>query len=226
MTFEELNIIWLTIRVAAVSTVITVPLAVAAGYFFARKKFPFRPFFESLLSVTMVAPPVVTGYLLLLVFGREGFIGSALYRWFGLEFVFNFNALVIASVFITFPLAVRSIRSSFELVDPQYELVSSTLGAGGLSTFFRISLPLALPGIISGAVIAFARSIGEFGATITLAGNISGKTQTLALMVFTNMQIPGKEAQVFRMVMISLLISFAAIIISEYSIRKNKYYKS
>jgi molybdate transport system permease protein len=180
-------------------------------------------FFEAIITVPLVAPPVVTGYILLRVFGSNGILGAWLNETFGIKFVFNFGALVLASVVVSLPLAVRTIRASFELIDPSFENASRTLGASKLATFFRISLPLSLPGIIGGAVLAFARSLGEFGATITLAGNIPGKTQTLSIMVYSNMQVPGKEWQVARLVIVSIILSIAAIVVSEY-LKKSKRY--
>ena len=147
------------------------------------------------------------------------------YEWFGIKLAFNFIALVIASVTVSLPLAVRSIRASFELVDPVYEKTSLTLGATRIDTFFKVSLPMALPGILSGMVLSFARSLGEFGATITLAGNIAGKTQTIALMIYSNMQVPGMEIHVIRLVTISVFISLMAITVSEFINRRKRYIK-
>jgi molybdate transport system permease protein len=220
---EELSVIALTVRVALVSTVLTLPFAVWIGWVLARKKFPAKSLVESLISIPLVAPPVVTGFILLFLFGRNGVIGSFLYKEMGIDIAFNFIALIIASVVVSLPLAVRSIKSAFELVDPTFEQAARTLGANRVSSFMRISLPLALPGIISGMVLSFARSLGEFGATISFAGNIEGKTQTIALMVYSKMQTPGEDWGVFRLVVISLLLSVVAISLSEYFNRKKKY---
>lgn len=220
---EEIQIIWLTLKVAIVSTLATLPLAIWLGWIFARKSFLGKSFLEALITVPLVAPPVVTGYLLLLLLGRNGVLGSWLYETLGIKMVFNFAALVIASVVVSLPLAVRTIRASFELIDPSYEKASRTLGASKIATFFRVSLPLSLPGIIGGVVLSFARSLGEFGATITLAGNIPGKTQTISLMVYSNMQVPGKEWQVARLVIVSIILSITAIVLSEY-LKKSKNY--
>lgn len=224
MTPEEWAVISLTVQAALLSTLVTLPPATLAGWFLARKSMAVKPLLESVLSLPLVAPPVVTGYLLLVMLGRNGVIGRFLYQAFGVKLTFNFAALVIASVVVSFPLAVRSIRSAFELVDPIYEKVSHTLGAPKWHTFFRVSLPMALPGVLSGAVLTFARSLGEFGATITLAGNISGKTRTIALMVYSHMQVPGMEMQVARLVAVSILISFAAILGSEMINRRGAYF--
>jgi len=222
-TSTELDIIWLTIKVALVSTAVSLPISVLLGWIFARKNITCKPLLEGLVALPLVAPPVVTGYLLLLLLGRNGWIGRWLDQTLDIQLAFNFAALVIASVVVSLPLAVRTIRSAFELVDPVYEKASHTLGASKRSTFFRVTLPMAMPGIVSGMILSFARSLGEFGATITLAGNIIGKTQTLSLMVYANMQVPDKEMEVARLVIISLLISLAAIIASEYLKRRNSY---
>lgn len=223
MTTTELEIIWLTLKVAMVSTLVTLPFAVWLGWIFARNKIKAKPVAEAVISLPLVAPPVVTGYILLILLGKNGFIGSRLFEWFGIRLTFNFTGLVIASVVVSLPLAVRTIRSAFELVDPFYEKASLTLGATRMATFFRVSLPMAFPGIISGMVLSFARSLGEFGASITLAGNITGKTRTISLMVYSHMQIPGEEARVARLVIISIILSFAAIAVSEI-LNKRKVY--
>ena len=215
MSGSEVQVIWLTIKVAFLSTCITMPVAIFIGWNLSRKDFFAKSIIESILFLPLVAPPVITGYLLLMLLGKNGLVGGFLYNHLGIKLSFNFAALIIASFVVSLPLAVRSIRSSFDLVDPMYEKVSLTLGVKKLHTFFRISLPLALPGIISGSVLSFARSLGEFGATITFAGNILGKTQTMSLMVYSNMQIPGKEESVLRLVIISVVISFIAMVLSE-----------
>ncbi len=223
MTSAELNIIFLSLKVAAISTLLTLPLAVFFAWVMARKQFPGKPLLESMIAIPLVAPPVVTGYLLLLILGRNSLLGSLMYNHMGISLSFNFSSLVIAAVVVALPLSVRTIRSAFELINPDYERASRTLGASPLSTFTRISLPLALPGIISGSVLAFARSLGEFGATITFAGNISGETQTIPLKIYSSMQVPGNENEVTRLVIISILISMTAIIIAEYFYKKRKY---
>lgn len=189
----------------------------------AKKNFLGKLIIEGLINIPLVAPPIVTGYLLLIVLGKNGIIGRFIHELFGINLAFNFTAVVIASIIVSLPLAVRNIKSSFELIDPNYERASNSLGASRISTFFRIYVPMALPGIISGAVLAFARSLGEFGATISFAGNIAGKTQTIALSVYSNMQIPGKETVVTRLVIISIIISLVAIIFSEYFNKKKNY---
>lgn len=220
---NEISIILLTLKAATISTLLTIPMAICLGWILARKKFFGKFFIEGLINIPLVAPPVVTGYLLLILLGKNGIIGNWIYESFGIKLAFNFIAVVIASMVVSLPLAVRSIKSAFELIDPNYEKASSSLGASKISTFFRIYLPMAFPGILSGAVLAFARSLGEFGATISFAGNIAGKTQTIALSVYSYMQMPGKELTVTRLVVISLIISLVAIIASEYLNKKKNY---
>lgn len=221
LSAAEISVISLTVKTALVSTLLTIPLAIWIGWVMARKALPFKPLLEALISMPLVVPPVVTGYLLLLLLGRNSSVGSTLYNYFGVQFTFNFVALVLASLVVSLPLAVRSIRSAFEMVNPAFEDVAHTLGASKSITFFRVSLPMALPGILSGIVLSFARSLGEFGATITLAGNIAGKTQTVALMIYSNMQIPEAETQVIRLVIFSILLSILAIAASEWIARRN-----
>lgn len=222
----EADIVWLSIKVALISSLITLPVAVWLGWVLARRNIKGKAVLEALISFPLVAPPVVTGYILLLLLGKQGLLGSWLYENFNIHLSFNFAALVIASFVVSLPLAVRAIRSSFEMIDPNYENASRTLGASGFSSFIRISLPLALPGILGGMVLSFARSLGEFGATITLAGSIPGKTQTLSLKVYSSMQVPGMEPQVIRLVIISVLISFSAIAASEIIHRRQSYFKT
>jgi len=219
----EANIIFLTIKVAILSTIIIFPISVYLGWILARKNFVGKHLIETIITIPLVAPPVVTGYLLIIFLGKNGILGKYINQLFNINLAFNFSALVIASVVVALPLAVRSVRTAFELVNPIYEQTAETLGASKISTFFRISLPLAYQGVISGMVLSFARSLGEFGASITFAGNIEGKTQTLALMIYSNMQIPEHDFQVTRLVIISLIISFLAIFVAEYFNTRKKY---
>ncbi|WP_163717894.1 molybdate ABC transporter permease subunit [Mangrovibacterium lignilyticum] len=221
-TGSELEAIKLSVGVAIYSSLISLPIALLLGYWLARKQFPGKAIIESLIHLPLVMPPVTTGYILLLVLGTRGFIGQWLYSTFGIKLAFTFEAAIIASVVVSFPLIVRSIRTAIEMVDPGLEDASRILGVGRLKTFFQITVPLAAPGIISGTILAFARSLGEFGATITFAGNIAGETQTLPLAVFAYMQVPGREIETLRLVVISVLISFVAMALSELYIRKMK----
>ena len=223
---SEIQAIKLSVEAAIYCTLISIPLALAVGYIMARCDFFGKPVIESIIHLPLVMPPVTTGYLLLLLLGSKSFIGEWLFTAFGIKLAFTFQAAVIASIFVSFPLIVRSVRTAMEMVDTGLEEASRILGAGKIKTFFRITVPLALPGILSGAILAFARSLGEFGATITFAGNIEGVTQTLPLAIFAYMQVPGKEGVTLRLVIISILISFIAMVLSEWYIKKMKHDRS
>ncbi|WP_209319860.1 molybdate ABC transporter permease subunit [Ancylomarina longa] len=216
----ELNAIGLSLRVALWCSVLILPLAIFLAWYLARKSFRGKPLIEGLINLPLVLPPVATGFVLLLLFGTKGIIGSWLFDWFGIRIAFTFYAAVLASMIVAFPLAVRAIRLSIEMVDPGLEAAAKTLGANSFQSFMRITLPLALPGIISGFVLTFARSLGEFGATIIFAGNISGETQTIPLALFSQIQIPGQETAAFRLLMVAVIFSFSAMVISEYLVKK------
>src|SRR5262245_26842899 len=179
LTSGEWSAVWLSIKVALTATVASLPLGIAAGYFLARRRFPGKSLVETALNLPLVLPPVVTGYLLLVLLGRRGLVGQHLEDWFGLHVVFTWKGAAIASAVMAFPLMVRTIRLAFTQLDTRLELAARTLGAGACETFWRVSFPLARRGIIAGAVLAFARSLGEFGATVMIAGNIPGETQTI-----------------------------------------------
>lgn len=211
----ELSAIKLSLLVAVVCSVVSLPPAIAVGWFLARKKFFGKSVLEGFLHLPLVLPPITTGYLLLLIFGNRGLIGSFFYDTFGIQIAFSFYAAVIAAIVVSFPLVTRSIRLSIELVDQKLEEAARTLGASNLRVFLTITLPLALPGVISGFILSFARSLGEFGATISFAGNIEGQTQTLPLAIFSEMQIPGQEASTMRLVVVSVILSLLAMILAE-----------
>jgi molybdate transport system permease protein len=212
----EITAIELSLKVALICTIVVLPIAIFFGWFLARKQFHGKAFVEGFLHLPLVLPPVTTGYILLVIFGTNGLLGSFLYDHFGIRIAFSFPAAVLAAIVVSFPLVTRSIRLSIELVDRNYEEAAKTLGASNLRIFFTITLPLALPGVISGAILAFARSLGEFGATISFAGNISGETQTLPLAIFSTMQVPGQESSTLRLVVVSVILSLAAMIGAEY----------
>ncbi len=222
----EVNAIILSLKVALYCALISLPAALGLGYLMARRNFFGKPLVESIIHLPLVLPPVTTGYLLLLLLGSQSFAGKWLYATFGIKLPFSFEAAVIASVIVSFPLIVRSVRTAMEMVDSGLEDASHMLGAGKWRTFFRITVPLALPGIVSGTILAFARSLGEFGATITFAGNIAGETRTLPLAIYTYMQVPGKESETMRLVMVSIVISFLAMVISEWYVKKMKHDRS
>jgi len=216
----EWDAIRLSLKVALLCTLFVLPVAVGIGWLLARKKFFGKAFVEGFLHLPLVLPPVTVGYILLVFFGRNGWLGAFFYEHFGWQIAFSFPAAVIAAIVVSFPLVTRSIRLSIELVDKHYEEAARTLGASNTRVFFSVTLPLALPGVISGAILAFARSLGEFGATISFAGNIAGETQTLPLAIFSSMQVPGQESSTMRLVVVSIILSLIAMIGAEYLNRK------
>lgn len=222
----EIQAIWLSVKVAIYCTLISIPIALVVGYTMARREFWGKPFLEGIFHLPLVMPPVTTGYLLLLLLGSKSVLGQWFYSIFGVKIAFTFWAAVIASIVVSFPLMVRSVRTAMEMVDTGLEEASRILGAGRIKTFFRITVPLALPGVVSGAILAFARSLGEFGATITFAGNIEGETQTLPLAIFSYMQVPSREEATLRLVLISAIISLIAMVLSEWFIKKMKHDRS
>lgn len=220
---EELTAIWISFKVAILCTIIALPISLFLGWLLARKSFFGKSLLEGIIHLPMVMPPITTGYILLLLLGTNGLLGKLFYKWFGIQIAFSFSAVVIAAIIVSMPLMIRSIRTSIEMVDPGLEHTSLTLGIGPLKTFFKVTMPLALPGILSGSVLCFARSLGEFGATVTFAGNIQGKTQTIALAVYEHMQIPNHEAITLRLVIISALLSLIAMVGAEYINRKKSF---
>ena len=221
----EIDAIFLSLKVALYCSVFILPLAVLGGWILARKKFRGKSLLEGIINLPLVLPPVATGFLLLLLLGSKGIIGKILFDWFHIKIAFTFWAAVLASMMVAFPLAMRAIRLAIEMVDEAYEEAAKTLGANTFQAFWRITLPLAYPGIISGFILSFARSLGEFGATIIFAGNISGETQTIPLALFNQIQIPGHETAAFRLLIVAVLFSFIAMAFSEYlvcKIKKNK----
>jgi molybdate transport system permease protein len=217
---DELLAIGLSFRVSFWCAVFILPPSVLLAWWLARKQFKGKSIIEGFVNLPLVLPPVATGFILLLLLGTNGIIGKYLNEWFGIKLAFSFYAAVIASMVVSFPLAIRAMRLSIEMVDPGYEEAAKTLGANSFQTFIRVTLPLALPGIISGFVLAFARSLGEFGATIIFAGNISGETQTIPLALFNEIQIPGHETSAFRLLLVAVVFSFAAMSFSEFLVKK------
>jgi molybdate transport system permease protein len=220
LTAEEWWAILLSLKVAATATAVSLPFGIGLGYFLARRQFWGKSLVETFLNLPLVLPPVVTGYLLLVLLGRRGWIGALLDRWFGIHLVFTWQAAALASAVMAFPLMIRAIRVSFAEIDQRLERAARTLGAGRVETFWRISLPLARRGIVAGAVLAFARSMGEFGATVMIAGNIPGETQTIPLYIYTQTNSPGGIEQSARLVVACVLIAIAALGVSEFLERK------
>ena len=222
LTPEEWSAIGLSLQVAVTATLVSLPFGICIGYFLARRRFWGKNLVETFLSLPLVLPPVVTGYLLLILLGRRGWIGSQLDQCFGIRLVFTWKAAAIASAVMAFPLMVRSIRVAFAELDQRLEMAARTLGAGRFETFLRISLPLARRGLIAGSVLAFARSIGEFGATVMVAGNIPGETQTIPLFIYTLVNAPQGIEQSTRMVIACILIAVVTLGISEYLERNRR----
>jgi molybdate transport system permease protein len=218
----EWNAIWLSLKVALGVALLTAGPAIGLGWLLARRNFRGKVVLESLIHAPLVMPPVVTGYLLLVLFGRNGWIGRPLSEWFGLRLVFTWQGAVLASAIVALPLAVRSVRLAVSLVDGRLEEAARTLGYPPVRLFFRITLPLAWPGILGGILLAFSRSLGEFGATITFAGNVEGMTQTLPLAIYSALQVPGEETAAMRLVLFSLILCFASLLISEWLTRRSK----
>jgi molybdate transport system permease protein len=212
---DEWTAIGLSLRVAIAATLAALPLAILAGYALARWSFPGKTLLNALLHLPLVLPPVVTGYFLLLSFGRQGPVGRFLYETFGLTFSFRWTGAALACAVMSFPLMLRAIRLSFELADRRLEAAAGTLGAGPVATFLTVTLPMALPGILVGSILCFAKALGEFGATITFVSNIPGETQTIPSAIYAFTQVPGGEASALRLAGVSVVIAFAALIVSE-----------
>jgi molybdate transport system permease protein len=215
LTAEEWTALGLSLRVALWSVAISLPFAIAVAFVLARKQFPGKTLFDALVHLPLVLPPVVVGYLLLIAFGKRGPIGALLEQWFGINVAFRWTGAALAAAIMAFPLMVRAIRLSLEALDSRLEAAAETLGANTVWVFLTITLPLALPGIITGTLLSFARSLGEFGATITFVSNIPGETRTLPLAIYTYTQVPGGDAQALRLSVLAILLSLAALAISE-----------
>lgn len=217
---SEWQAVALSLRVSLVATLLTLPLGVLTAYALGRWTFPGKHLLNGLVHLPLVLPPVVTGYVLLLTFGRRGLLGGWLEETFGLILAFRWTGAVLAAGIMAFPLMVRAIRLAVEAVDPKLEEAAATLGASGPWVFFTITLPLILPGVIAGAVLAFAKAMGEFGATITFVSNIPGQTQTLPTAIYAFLQVPGGETSALRLVAISVFVAMAALFASEVMARR------
>lgn len=215
----EFQALTLSLWVAMVSVVVSLPFATAIAYVLARRRFWGHGLLNALVHLPLVLPPVVTGYLLLVAFGRRGIFGPTL-EALGLQLAFTSAGAAVAAAVMAFPLIVRAIRLALEAVDPKLEEAASTLGASAVKVFVFVTLPLSLPGILAGAVVGFAKALGEFGATITFVSNIPGETQTIASAIYALLQVPGQEAAVGRMIGFSILLSFGALFLSEVLARR------
>ena len=216
----EWTAILLSMRVAAVATLVATPLAVAVAWLLARREFWGKVLLDAAIHLPLVLPPVVTGYLLLLTFGRRGAVGAWLADHLGLVFAFRWTGAALACGIMAFPLLVRPIRLSIEAVDRRLEQAASTLGAAPWRVFLTVTLPLALSGVLAGMVLGFAKALGEFGATITFVSNIPGETQTISSAIYTLIQTPDGDAAAMRLVVVSIVIAMAALVASEWFARR------
>lgn len=217
---EAATALALSLKVSLVAVLLSLPLGMVVAYALARWRFPGHGLLNGLVHLPLILPPVVTGYLLLLTFGRQGWVGSALWDWFGVTVAFRWTGAALAAGVMAFPLLVRAIRLAIEAVDPKLEEAASTLGASRLVVFATVTLPLILPGVIAGAVLAFAKAMGEFGATITFVANIPGQTQTLPTAIYSFLQVPGGDGAALRLVLISVAVAMAALAFSEWLSRR------
>jgi molybdate transport system permease protein len=216
---DEWTAIRLSLRIAIVATGVALPFGIAIAWLLARKNFWGKSLLDGIVHLPLVLPPVVTGYLLLITFGRKGLIGGFLAD-IGIVFSFRWTGAALACGIMGFPLLVRAIRLSFEVIDRRLEDAASTLGADRLWVFLTVTLPLALPGVIAGMVLCFAKALGEFGATITFVSNIPGETQTISAAIYTYTQIPNTDAAALRLVLVAVVISLAALVVSEWFARR------
>ena len=216
MSAEELTAVILSLKVALVATLFSLPVAIALAFVLARKRFWGTPILSAIIHLPLILPPVVTGYLLLLTFGKKGFVGSFLWEWFGFTFAFKWTGAAIAAGLMALPLFVQTIRVVMEAADSRLEGAAATLGASPWRRFFTITLPLAFPGILAGALICYVKALGEFGATITFVSNIPGETQTLALAIYSFLQTPNGDAAAFRLITFSIVLAFAALLAADY----------
>ncbi|WP_267395507.1 MULTISPECIES: molybdate ABC transporter permease subunit [unclassified Sphingomonas] len=218
---EEWGIVLLSLKVGGVAMLVTLPIAFALAWLLARVRFPGRLLVDAVIHLPLVVPPVVTGWVLLLAFAPSGPLGAPLEHWFGVSLLFRWTGAAIAAGVMALPLMVRAMRLSIEAVDRRLESAARTLGAGPWRVFWTITLPLSVPGLLAGVVLGFARSIGEFGATITFVSNVPGETQTLPLAIYSALQQPGGDATVWRLSAISVVLSLVALVASELLARRS-----
>jgi molybdate transport system permease protein len=219
LTPDEWRAVALSLRVSFWATLLSLPLGLLVAYALARWDFWGKQLLNGLVHLPLILPPVVTGYLLLITFGRKGSVGQYLDQWFGIVLAFRWTGAALAAAVMAFPLMVRAMRLAIEAVDPKLEQAAGTLGASRAWVFVTVTLPLILPGIIAGAILAFAKAMGEFGATITFVSNIPGQTQTLPSAIYAFLQVPGGEGSAARLVWIAILIAMAALLLSEWVAR-------
>lgn len=220
LSAEEWGIVFLSLKVGGVAVLVVLPVAFALAWLLARGRFPGKLLLDALVHLPLVVPPVVTGWMLLLAFAPAGPIGGLLERAFGISVLFRWTGAAIAAGVMALPLMVRAIRLSIEAVDQRLEQAARSLGAGPVRTFATVTLPLALPGVLAGLVLGFARALGEFGATISFVSNVPGETQTLPLAIYSALQVPGGEGQVLRLAAVSIALAFVALLASELVARR------
>ncbi|HMA90926.1 MAG TPA: molybdate ABC transporter permease subunit [Burkholderiales bacterium] len=220
LTPAELEILGLSFKVALASALASLPLALGLAFLLARFEFPGKMLLDGLVHLPLVLPPVVIGYLLLVALGRNAPLGAFLADHLGVVFAFRWTGAALASALMGLPLAVRAMRQAVESVDRRLEAAAATLGAPPLAVFASVTLPLVMPGVLNGMLLAFARSLGEFGATITFVSNIPGETQTLPLAIYSLTQVPGGDAPAMRLCVLAILLSLAALIVSELLLRR------
>ncbi len=220
LTADEWSAVRLSVHVAAVAVVVSLPIAIGVAFLLARGRFWGRSILDALVHLPLILPPVVTGYLLLLSFGRNGPLGAFFADTFGIVFSFRWTGAALACGIMGFPLMVRAIRLSIEAVDHKLEDAARALGAGPATVFMTVTLPLILPGVLAGAILSFAKAMGEFGATITFVSNIPGETQTLPSAIYAFTQIPGGDAGAMRLTIVSIIISVGALLLSEMLARR------
>jgi molybdate transport system permease protein len=213
---SEWQAVALSLRVSFWATVVSLPVGIFVAYALARWTFPGKQLLNGLVHLPLILPPVVTGYLLLITFGRRGYVGQFLDQWFGIVIAFRWTGAALAAAIMAFPLMVRAIRLAIEAVDPRLEQAAGTLGASRPWVFATVTLPLILPGIVAGAILAFAKAMGEFGATITFVSNIPGQTQTLPSAIYTFLQVPGGEDNAARLVLVAIAVAMVALLLSEW----------
>lgn len=218
----EFEALWLSLRIASVAVLTSLPLAVALAWVLARRDFPGKLLLDGLVHLPLILPPVVIGYLLLITFGARGPVGGLLAGWFDWRLVFHWSGAALAAAVVSFPFQVRAIRLAMEAIDPGLHEVARTLGAGARDRFLTITLPLAAPGILAGAITAFAASLGEFGAIITFVSNVPGETRTLPLAIYSALQSPGGEIMAARLAGLSITLALAGLWGSELAARRVK----
>ena len=216
----QLEVVQLSLKVAGTAVAFSLPLALAVAWFLARSTSRWRMIVDALVHLPLVLPPVVTGYLLLVVLGRRGLVGGWLAEHLGIVFAFHWTGAALAGAIMGFPLMVRPIRLSLEAIDAGSEAAAATLGAAPVMVWLTVTLPLALPGVLAGLVLAFARALGEFGATITFAANIPGETRTLPLAIYSFIQVPGGESQAAQLIVVSIAVSLSALVLAEWVARR------